>query len=314
MIRSLLSGVSGLRNHQIRMDVVANNIANVNTTSFKAGRTNFREILSQNIRGNSMSHVGTDSVNPAQVGLGIAVQSIDMMFSQGSPTTTNRVLDVMIDGNGFFRVASMQFDGADPTVIDYFYTRDGSFYVNDQGYLVNSSGLYVLGVGHSEYLDTEGINDVINRVYEVDEDFFGEPIRLFNPEADDGDEIANALTSLHIDPNGLVFVNGIVDRAALLLVDNYTNPENLTRLGANLYEVPLVGADADDRNPSNVGWGVPASGYGQGKLVSGALEMSNVDLSTEFANMIITQRGYQANARVITTSDDMLGELINLKR
>lgn len=314
MIRSLSAGVSGLRNHQVRMDVIANNIANVNTTAFKAGRTMFREILSQNIRGNSMSFVGTDSVNPAQVGLGITMQSIDMLFSQGSPTTTNRVLDAMIDGNGFFRVANVQFDGDDPTVIEYFYTRDGSFYVNDQGYLVNSSGLYVLGVGNAEYLDQDGINDIINRVYKVEDEFYGEPIRLFNPEAGDDDEIANVLTTLRIDPNGLVFVNGVMDRAGLILVDNYTNPENLTRLGANLYEVPLFGEDFENRNPSNDGWGVPGSGHGQGKLISGSLELSNVDLSTEFANMIITQRGYQANTRVITTSDDMLGELINLKR
>ncbi len=314
MIRSLSAGVSGLRNHQTRMDVIANNIANVNTTAFKSGRANFREILSQNIRGNSMSFVGTDSVNPAQVGLGITMQSIDMLFNQGSPTTTNRVLDAMIDGNGFFRVANVQFDGDDPTVIEYFYTRDGSFYINDQGYLVNSSGFYVLGVGNTEYLDQDGINDVINRVYEVEDEFYGEPIRLFNPEAADDDEIANVLTTLRIDPNGLVFVNGVIDRAALVLVDNYTNPENLTRLGANLYEVPLFGEDFENRNPSNDGWGVPGSGHGQGKLISGSLELSNVDLSTEFANMIITQRGYQANARVITTSDEMLGELMNLKR
>lgn len=309
MIRSLTSGVSGLRNHQVRMDVIANNIANVNTTAFKAGRVNFQEILSQNIRGNSMSNIGVDSINPAQIGLGVAVQAIDMLFGQGPPITTDRVLDIMIDGNGFSRLAKY----SDVDIIEYYYTRDGSFYVNNEGYLVNAAGLYVLGVGDPDgegWLDDTEITDVINGTYTVDDTSPGERIRLFDPTGVSG--IPENLTSLRIDPNGLVFVNGQMEQAALILVDNYTNPENLTRLGGNLYEVPLGGLD--DTTPFEEGWGVPGSEGGQGKLRSGALEMSNVDLSTEFANMITTQRGFQANARVITVSDEMLGELINLKR
>jgi flagellar hook protein FlgE len=309
MIRSLMSGVSGLRNHQVRMDVVANNIANVNTTAFKSGRVNFQEILSQNIRGNSMSHVGVEAINPAQIGLGMAVQSIDMLFVQGAPTTTNRVLDMAIDGNGFFRLGKYSED----TIIEYAYTRDGTFYIDDDGYLVNATGLHLLGVGDpvgEGHLDETGIAAVRNRTYEVTAGFPGERIRLFDPEGADPDMEAN-LTTLRVDPNGLIFVNGREDRAALLLLDNYTNPESLTRLGGNLFEAPLVG---DPAAPRPDGWGVPGSGDGQGKLISGALEMSNVDLSTEFAHMITTQRGFQANARVITVSDEMLGELINLKR
>ncbi len=307
MIRSLSSGVSGLRSHQVRMDVIANNIANVNTTAFKSGRVNFQEVLSQNIRGDSVSLVGVDSVNPAQIGLGVAVQSIDTLFSQGAPATTNRVLDIMVDGNGFFRLAKYSGD----QIIEYYYTRDGAFYVTNDGYLVNAAGLYVLGVGADEtsWLDGNAITEVINGEYEVAADFPGERIRLFDPEADGTGDMPNNLTTLRIDSNGLVFVNGRTDRAALILLDNYTNVENLVRLGGNLYEVPL-----DGDIPHSDGWGVPGSAGGQGKLISGALEMSNVDLSTEFANMITTQRGFQANARVITVSDEMLSELINLKR
>ncbi|MEW6458886.1 MAG: flagellar hook-basal body complex protein [Bacillota bacterium] len=311
MIRSLTSGVSGLRNHQVRMDVIANNIANVNTTAFKTGRVNFQEILSQNIRGTSASAIGVDSINPAQIGLGMSVQSIDMLFGQGALTTTYRVLDLAIDGNGFFRLGKYSDEG----IIEYYYTRDGSFYVNSEGYLVNAAGLYVLGVGDpggEGWLGEDDIANVINGNYEVPQGP-GERIRLFDPDAGDDGDIPNNLTTLRIDANGLIFVNGRTDRAALILIDNYGNPENLTRLGGNLYEVPLRDQDAEP-TPYNEGWGVPDSGGGQGRLVSGALEMSNVDLSTEFANMITTQRGFQANARVITVSDEMLHELINLKR
>lgn len=277
MIRSLSAGVSGLRNHQVRMDVIANNIANVNTTAFKAARVNFQEIMS------------------AQFGLGVSVQSIDTLFGQGPPTTTNRVLDLMVDGNGFFRLAKYGGD----EIINYYYTRDGAFYVNNEGYLVNAAGLYLLGVPE---LDEGEIAEVAGGKYEVDG--AGERINLLDL-LDEGE----GLTTLRIDSNGLVFVNGRMDRAALILVDNFSNPEDLTRLGGNLYEVPLNGDE-----PQSEGWGVPHSGGGQGKLLSGTLEMSNVDLSAEFANMITTQRGFQANARVITVSDEMLHELINLKR
>ncbi|MEW6540723.1 MAG: flagellar hook-basal body complex protein [Bacillota bacterium] len=306
MIRSLSAGVSGLRNHQIRMDVIANNIANVNATAFKMGRVNFQEVLSQNIRGNSASNIGVDSVNPAQIGLGMTVQSIDMLFGQGSPTTTNRVLDIMIDGNGFFRLG--RWGGT--SIIEYSYTRDGSFYVNNEGYLVNAAGLHVLGVGEASRLNPTDIANVNAGTYTVPAGP-GERIRIFDPAAAPGGPLPNSLTTLRIDPNGLVYINGQMDRAALILVDNYSNPENLSRLGGNLYEVPLTGTPPV---PYNQGWGVPGGTGGQGKLLSGALEMSNVDLSTEFANMITTQRGFQANARVITVSDEMLQELINLKR
>ncbi len=319
MLRSLTSGVSGLRNHQVKMDVISNNIANVNTTAFKCGRVNFQEVLSQNIRGNSMSNIGVDSINPAQIGLGVAVQSIDMLFSQGAPVTTNRVLDICIDGNGFFRLGKYGDDGSGPQIIEYYYTRDGSFYVDDEGYLVNAAGLYVLGVGadSSSWLDDAAIAEVNNGAYDVfaamGANFAGERIQLFDPTGTDAG-LDDGLTTLRIDANGLVYVNGRTDQAALILVDNYANPENLTKHGSNLYEVPLRDDGSGTYIPYTDGWGVPSGAGGQGKLISGALEMSNVDLSNEFAEMIKAQRGFQANARVITVSDEMLGELINLKR
>ncbi|MTI80186.1 MAG: flagellar hook-basal body complex protein [Firmicutes bacterium] len=129
MIRSLYAGVSGMKNHQVRMDTVGNNIANVNTTGYKAGRVNFQDTLYQTVRS------GGDGRNPAQVGSGMSVGSISNDFTQGGLQNTGRTLDLAIDGNGFFIVK----DEAG----NQFFTRDGVFYLDDQGYMVNGDGLRV---------------------------------------------------------------------------------------------------------------------------------------------------------------------------
>jgi len=130
MIRSLFSGVSSMKSHQVRMDVVGNNIANVNTSGYKAGRANFQDTLYQTIKS------GGKSTNPAQAGLGINVASINTFMKPGALQSTGRNLDLAINGSGFFKVT----DG----VKDY-YTRDGVFYLDQEGYLVNSSGLRLVG-------------------------------------------------------------------------------------------------------------------------------------------------------------------------
>jgi len=303
VIRSLMSGVAGLKSQQVRMDVIANNIANVNTTSFKSGRVLFTELLSQNIRGNSTSQIGVNSINPAQVGLGVAVSAIDCLFGQGSLMATNRVLDMAVDGNGLFLLGAYT-PGDDGTVdlsgepSKYYYTRDGAFYVNEEGYLVNSSGHYVLGNTQDISPNLQAFDDTVRS-----------PIRLYDPAT-------HGLETIRVTSDGGVWVTVYDDTGArssgyigTIGLDNYPNPENLMKLGFNLLEVPLD----DSGTPTSTGWGAPESG-GRGKALSGNLEMSNVDLSTEFSNMIITQRGYQASARVITVSDDMLRELIDIKR
>ena len=101
MMRSLWAGVSGLQNHQTRMDVLGNNISNVNTIGFKKGRVTFQDIFSQTGVGAGINGAG----NPQQVGLGTQIAGIDQMFSQGSLQSTGLVTDVAIQGNGFFVVA-----------------------------------------------------------------------------------------------------------------------------------------------------------------------------------------------------------------
>lgn len=130
MLRSLYSGISGMRNHQTRMDVTGNNISNVNTTGYKSARVNFQDTLSQTVRS------GGDSRNAAQVGSGMTVGGISTNFTQGPMQSTGRSLDLFIQGNGMFVVK-------DPTTNNEYYTRDGVFFIDNQGYLVNSDGLRV---------------------------------------------------------------------------------------------------------------------------------------------------------------------------
>lgn len=139
MMRSMNSAVSALRNHQLRMDVIGNNIANVNTIGFKTGRVTFKDSLSQNLRGASGPSEERGGINPQQVGLGMDLSSMDTIFTQGVPERTDRALDVMINGDGFFMVSG---DGSTDGV---FYTRAGNFDIDYEGNLVSSDGLRVIG-------------------------------------------------------------------------------------------------------------------------------------------------------------------------
>jgi len=137
MMRSLYSGVSGLQNHQIRMDVIGNNISNINTIGFKKGRVNFQDMLSQTMSGAARPTDDLGGVNPKQVGLGMTVASIDTIHTQGSMQTTGVMTDLAIQGNGFFVMNS----GAKE-----FYTRAGAFGLDENGTLINpANGMRVQG-------------------------------------------------------------------------------------------------------------------------------------------------------------------------
>ena len=137
MMRSLFSGVSGLRNHQTRMDVIGNNIANVNTIGFKGSRANFQDVLNQTLQGASSGTGNRGGTNPVQVGLGMGMSSIDTMFTDGSTQPTGKQTDLAIQGQGFFILS----DGNSQV-----YTRAGNFDFDKQGnYLVPGSGYKVMG-------------------------------------------------------------------------------------------------------------------------------------------------------------------------
>ena len=273
MIRSLYSGVSGMKNHQIRMDVIGNNIANVNTFGFKSSRANFQDTLYQAIRSASAADADLGGISPSQVGMGMSVSSVTSNMGQGNMHSTGRTLDLAIQGNGWFAVSKSNSPDLETNT---FYTREGVFYIDNEGNLVNSNGYYLLDSEEGIIsLGTDGVATL-----SISE--------------------AGIITGKDLNDNDLgPFTIGLA---------MFPNQDGLERAGQNLFRQSAAsGKPIGDRlgEPTVDGYGSISSHY---------LEMSNVDLTDEFTNMIITQRGYQASARTITTSDQMLEELLNVKR
>jgi flagellar hook protein FlgE len=280
MLRSMFSAVSGLRSHQTMMDVVGNNISNVNTTGFKASRATFQEALTQVVRGGSGPIANNlAGVNPLQIGLGTRMGAIDAVFSQGATQLTGRLTDVAIQGDGFF-VVQMQNQT--------FYSRAGAFNLDANNTLTGPNGERVQG-------------------WAVPNPAVGQDT---NPGQAPQDLTLNmdGITDLAIGADGKIMgrnVDGEVVVLGEIAIARFPNPGGLTRGTGGLFTA----------SPASGGANVGSIADGErGTLQSGTLEMSNVDLAQEFTNLIMAQRGFQANARTITASDELLQDLVNLKR
>ncbi len=414
MLRALLSGVAGLKNQQLRMDVIGNNIANVNTIGFKGSRVTFQEGFAEVLASATRSSGNTGGRNPSQVGSGSVVASIDPRFTQGALEATGQPLDLAIQGDNLFALREGERN---------VYSRAGNFQIDSegrivlggteavlQGKLADAAGNLSGSVGDlvlqldavappaaTSQLDLQGnldasaevgsrhtlattVYDATGEVYSLSLDFTyegdgawswdvsgeGEAISAasggtlrFNEDgtlaelsytggasklslqtaegreisielaadggaehsgltsfagvstaavvAQDGHE-AGELVNINIGSDGLiegVYSNGASLTLGQIALAGFTNPMGLLRTGGNLYEETAASGTAV------VGFG----GEDMTSVIySGALEGSNVDISEEFTNMIITQRGFQASARVITLADELLSELIALKR
>jgi flagellar hook protein FlgE len=422
MLRSMFSGVSGLRSHQTMMDVIGNNIANVNTVGYKSASVVFQDLLSQTIRGAGVpdgTTGGSGGTNPAQVGLGVTIAGISNNFTQGASQLTGRATDLSIQGDGFFvvrnnsqqlytRAGSLNFDALGRLV-----TADGSVL---QGWAADASGAInanaavgdlsmplgqstaptVTGnirLGGNLPADAAVGTQIVTSltVYDVQ----GKPIDTkftfaktaadawtvtatmpdtttqapvtvgtanltwdptanppaFNPApsltlaptaptgswgtntiavdfgatgdatalrqfsgqssvaalSQDGSALGS-LQSFTIGQDGIVtgvFSNGRTRPIGQIALAGFSNASGLEKTGSSLYR-------------ASVNSGLPQIGQagsgGRGTLSGSTLEMSNVDLAQEFTNLIIAQRGFQANSRVITASDELLQDLVNLKR
>ncbi len=464
MMRSLYSGVSGLKNHQVRMDVVGNNIANVNTHGFKTERVTFQDMISQELAAASEPKENIGGVNPKQVGLGALIAAVDKIMTQGSLQTTGKNTDIAISGEGFFILK----DGDKE-----FFTRAGAFNVDKNGYYVNpANGFKVQGwnarvdENGNKYINSSStIEDIVLPLYSkepakatkeiiyqsnlnaaalsIPEDatpedrqkFINDPdpkkrrghattIKVFDDQGmerelrlemykirenvwrasvslSDASQVSvdvaatggqntqlpgNTEFELGFSPDGRIvsvsdgvdvqstgklsvdvsfripgnpavqtfslnlgeagMVNGVTQFAAefttkavrqdgygmgymeAFSIDNsgtitgiysngvqqplarialalFTNPAGLNKAGDTLFTYSLNSGEP------NIG----ESGIaGRGKINPGLLEMSNVDLSEQFTDMIVTQRGFQANSRTIVTSDQMIQEVLGLKR
>jgi flagellar hook protein FlgE len=294
MMRSLYSAVSGLRNHQTRMDVIANNIANVNTVGYKTSRVVFQDIFSQTSRSASGSTGTIGGTNPIQIGLGITLSAIDVIQTESAFARTDRPLDFMISGEGFFIIQT-------PT--ETLYTRAGNFYIDDDNYLVNSSGYYVMGYEEVNMADID--TDTALAKIKLSWDDGGTEKRYMNIGIDKNGQITGKRIEVdNSDPTNIV-VTETIETIGFLSLATFNNTSGLEKAGESLYR--------ESNNSGTATYSLPNT-EGAGKLMGGGLEMSNVDLANEFTDMIITQRGFQANSRSITVSDTMLEELINLKR
>jgi len=302
----MFAGVSGLRSHQLKMDVIGNNIANVNTTGFKASRVTFQEMYSQTLRGASAPTASTGGTNPMQVGLGVSTASIDVLHTGGGFQTTDRPLDFAIANDGFFVVA--QATG------ETFYTRAGNFYLDPSGNLITANGMYVQGLGKQVIDPATGEVTYTPPVVSTPPDPATDDIKA---DGSYKDTVLNKIcipdtgfySAFEVDKSGVVSAivastNELVVIGQLAL-GTFVNPGGLTRVGESLYQRSNNSGTPQYWKPNE---------NGASELGPGCLEMSNVDLSKEFTDMIITQRGFQANSRVITVSDTLLEELINLKR
>jgi flagellar hook protein FlgE len=276
MMRAMDAAVSGLKNHQTLLDVTANNIANVNTVGYKASRATFADSLSQMQIGATAPGNGQAGRNAAQIGLGVQLASIDNLMGGGSLQSTGETTDLAIQGEGMFIVA----DGTPPAVSKQVeYTRAGNFTFNDEGFLTTQSGEYVLGRE-----------------------------KAGNGEPNSYIQVPKGATDTSIGQDGAVsyIPEGGGERvtAGYVSIARFQNEAGLVRTtGSNWIESAASGKAQD---------GTPGGNFGL--TISGTLEMSNVELASEFTNMIDAQRGFEANSRTITTADEMLQDLVNLKR
>lgn len=386
MLRSLFSGISGLRSHQTMLDVTGNNIANVNTVGFKSSSVQFQDSLSQLVRNSTFPRASAGGSNPAQVGLGVQTVAIRTNSSSGASQPTGVPTDLMIAGDGFFVVRS----GAET-----LYTRNGGFSFDANGRLTSADGALVQGwtAQNGTVTTGQGLGNITLPVGAVAPAVAtstttatgnlpsgtavgGTIMRDIQVYGSDGTPSALQLTFTRTAAGwdvsdgvgattSLAFVNGVqagpssivsggitVDLSAVtgyaevsslelsaqngrsagslvsyaltddgslvgrfsngesevlarIALANFTNPGGLEKTGSSQYRPsansgePIIGQAGEN---------------GLGDIMSGVLEMSNVDLSQEFTNLIVAQRGFQANARIITTSDEVLQELTNLKR
>ncbi len=427
-IRSLSSGVTGLRNHQLMMDVIGNNIANINTVGYKGSRISFSESFSQMLRNATLPYGGTGGVNPMQVGLGMSASSIDTLFSQGNIETTGQSTDLAIQGDGLFIVKK---EG------HLLYTRNGAFTLDSNGMLVHPGSGSILqgkladangnipegtaledirialdrkapanatelvklagnlnaaadvgetinssvtifdslgnrhtltvtfektgnntwnweaeiagvtvgggGVGDTVEFGDDGTLEAVNGVaipagadvvlalnnwdpgngadqnQQIDINlgqsgvFAGmtqsEGASNVSPREQDGYS-SGILTDVNIDLSGRIqgtFSNGTIMTLGQIMLAEFNNPGGLIRTGNNLYDI-----SGNSGAPSIISPGDESQSNSQ--IIARALEQSNIDLTEEFTRMIIAQRGFQSGARVITVSDEILNEVVNLKR
>jgi flagellar hook protein FlgE len=282
------AAISGLEAHQTMLDVTANNLANVDTIGYKAQRTTFVDELSQMDGPSTAPNSYNGGTNAKQIGLGVGVGSIDNIMTTGSLQTTGNPLDVAIAGDGFFQVGT-----GDPTKAptgNIQYTQAGNFTMNSQGYLMDQSGQYAVGVSATANANGTYSPSATQSYINV-------------PPGSTDVAVGNDGAVSYTDNNSTSPTYGKTVTAGYLQLATFPNEAGLIRNGGSLWSASQSSGTAITNTP-----GI----NGAGTTVSGSLEMSNVDLATEFSNMITAESGYEANAKVITTAQQMLQTVVNM--
>jgi flagellar hook protein FlgE len=272
------------------LEVIGNNIANVNTVGYKGSSVSFADSFSNTLRSSAPSTATSSDQSSIQVGTGVQLSQANTNFSQGALSTTGLNTDLGISGNGFFLVKN-------PADGQIFATRAGNFRIDDKGNLVTYQGFRVQGATGG----TGGATPVAPST-------FGD-IKLGTPP------VGTELTSFSISKAGNLtefYSDGTSVTTSQLLLQNYSDPSALVKQGDNLF-TGFSNAGIIGPTTPTVAGNSPA-GNGLGSIQAGTLELANVDLTDEFANMITTQRSFQASARLITVSDSVLQDIVDLKR
>ena len=390
MTGAMYAAIAGMKTHMNKLSVIGNNIANVNTNGYKTQRTVFRDALYTMYSSGSDGTATVGGKNPAQIGYGSQVASIDLNmttsnFAPGNP------MDCMLYGDGFFLVGDKDvanvIDPTDPSSLKSLtLTRVGDFQFGPDGYLVDGNGSTVYGfltVGTdpdgkpivSDQLvpirlprvESVAVNTETGEIIEnfdpdnppadieweyrtivrypvAAKDDQGAPVSgsdLLNPDVtssrledywpvdDQGNKVGdtNPLAFAQIDSITIDRASGQITATlkdtdeqisiGFLAVGNVTNPNGVSQtVGGGMLEHvngSLAPVDANG-DPVDLSDKARIGSAGTTKLYTGGLETSNVDLATEISEMITTQRGYQANTRIVTVTDSMLEELVNMKR
>ena len=412
----MYAAIAGLKTHMQNLNVIGNNIANVNTYGYKAGRSVFKSTLYTTLTGGSNGTVTTGGTNPSQIGYGSAVANVDIDVSSGNYAVTGMSTDLMLDGDGFFLVGTkdlvQNFDGTinDTTAFTALtLTRVGDFQFRADGYLGKNDGNVVYGFlcigivtadmlndpataakykGMSEgdpifsdqlvpiryprmiakkYYDdtgkdiTEDVLKDLSVAYDfktglLKDGYTTEGLEIAYPEiredldgvlydagysTDMKDSVLDQaqFTGISVDPNtGIITATNSDTKEVITIgcvaVGQVTNPNGVTNIGDNYYKagpgcgkltIAISGGNAAAMGITQVNKSLQKEGeertitaltaYAtETHVLSNGLEMSKTDLAQEISMMILTQRGYQANTRIITVTDSMLEELVNMTR
>jgi flagellar hook protein FlgE len=279
IFNTLSSSISAMQSFSQGLGVIGNNIANVNTTGYKSADINFADSFSNSLRAASLSNAATANTTSMQVGTGVQIASIDNKFTQGALTSTGTPTDLGISGNGFFLLE-------DPSTQVQYATRAGDFRFDDRGYLVSNTGQRVMGLAGGDVGNAPTAEGAI----QIGQSSKGTPVSFSFDKT-------GQLVEFFEDGSSLV-------TAQVQLID-FTDPLALTKQGNGLYAgFDTAGLQTAETPGQN----------GRGVIQASTLELSNVDLTKEFANMIGMQRSFQANSRLVTVSDGVMEEIVNLKR